>query len=282
MCIKDIILFTIGLIAIITSPSCKKEIVLIEENTNHKFSISINGKYWGTDTLHSKISLNQVYINTQYTEQDYYFIFTNLYSFSSNDTFVIRLNDPELGWVSLDNYNFTFVHIDSINHRYSAIFDVTFHYSDSIINISGSIDNADYFPEYCEKTYNIIEADTFSLFGQWYLTGYKDSDSEIIHYPPCEKDPWIIFDNKEVIIDNSFWGLFVRNSFGGNYNIDTLNNISISSFGQTMVYILWNYDRNFEEEFFDSFKDIKKYHINNNVLTLYVSTTGRRYIFHKM
>lgn len=282
MSIKDIILFTIGLIAIITSPSCKKEAVLIEENTDNKFSITINSKYWGTDTLYSKISLNQVYINTQYNEQDYYFIFTNLYSFSSNDTFVIRLNDPELGWVSLDNYNFTFVHIDSVNHRYSAIFDATFHYSDSIINISGSIDNADYFPEYCKKTYNIIEADTFSLFGQWYLTGYKDSDSEIIHYPPCEKDPWIIFDNKEDSIDNSFWGFFVRNTFFGQYSIDTLSNISISSFGQTMVYITWNYDRDFEEAFFDTIKDINKYQIKNNVLTLYVSTIGRRYIFHKM
>ena len=41
--------------------SCKKEHINDDEK-NHKFSVNLNGKYWGTDTLTSRISKNQVSI----------------------------------------------------------------------------------------------------------------------------------------------------------------------------------------------------------------------------
>ena len=279
MSIRNIITTVFGLLAILASFSCNKDNI-VEERINHKFSILVNGNYWGTDTLYSKLSLNQVYISTNYNTDDYYFVFTNVFNAPTLDNIEVQFSDPDGAFRIILNPSFSYTSIDTVNHIYSAIFEVTYSYHDSLINISGTICNAEYFPEYCIKDLTVSASDTFSLFGIWDMIGYKEENSDIIHYPPCENKSYIELINNGTP-NGSYRGVSVRNSYGGSYTYDSTGNISFSSVGRTMVYIGFDYDRNYEEEYFELLPEVIESLIEYNILNLFVSTTRRTYIFIK-
>lgn len=279
MSIRNIITTLIGLLTILASFSCKKDNI-VEESINHKFSVIVNGNYWGTDTLYSKFSLDQIYISTSFYSDEYYFVFTNVWNAPTLDDIEIQFSDPDGAFRIIKNPNFSFTNIDSVNHIYSAIFEVTYNKNDSIINISGTISNAEYFPEYCIKDPTVSTSDTFSLFGVWNIIGYKEENSDKIHYPPCEDKSYIKLINNG-IPNGSYRGMSVRNGYGGSFTYDSTGNISFANFGRYMIYIGFNYDRNYEEEYFESLQEVNEYLIEYNILYLFVSTTGRTYIFMK-
>lgn len=252
--------------------SCKKEHINNDEK-NHKFSVYLNGKYWGTDTLTSKISMNQVFIeNSKFRFLKICFEYWQAWYL-----------DIENGYTYFTNLTLTIINIDSINFTYSATFTGSFVLSDSLITLEGKIEQAEYYPKYCATQYNYSEVDTFSLFGYWYLIGYKEYNSNDYNYPPCllEPEPYIEFRNKNEE-NNQFLGVFITNFYGGNFIVISSNTLKISNFGHSMVYNCWNFDRSFENDFFETMNNENiDYSITNNVLTIENSTNGKKYFFYK-
>jgi hypothetical protein len=261
-------------ILIFISNNCKKIDLIDDSADKFVFNVKINDEYWGTDTLTSRISKNQISIrNSKFRFSKVCFDYWQAWYF-----------DNENGSTYFENLTLSIMNIDSFNFTYSAVFSGSFLLSDSLITFEGKIEQAEYFPEYCEIQYKYSEVDTFSIFGQWYLAGYKEFNSTVFNHPPClvKPDPYIEFEN---IDDESlrFRGVFIRNSYGGDFIISSPNTFEILSFSHTLVYNCWNFDREYETIFFETMQvgENLNYSITNNVLTLESSTNGKRYVFYK-
>lgn len=272
--LRLIVIIACSSILIFISNSCKKTDEIDDSFDKYIFSVKIDDEYWGTDDLTSKISQDQFQITNEL------FILSKICS----ENIEGRFYDSEIGWIFIQNFSLSFSIIDNYNKTYSAEFT-----GKCIINgiekdISGTIKEAFYFSDVCEIQYSQSELDTFSLYGQWYLIGYNENNSNEYIYPPCLQvsEPYIEF-IKNNDDNNQFIGSIVRNSFSGSFIVSSLNTIQIISFESTLVYICWDFDREYETFFFDTLKDSENlnFSITNNILTLESSTNGKRYIFFK-
>lgn len=269
-----IVIIACSSILIFISNSCKKTDQIDDSFDKYIFSVKIDDEYWGTDDLTSKISQDQFQITNEL------FILSKICS----ENIEGRYYDSEIGWIFIKNFNLSFSIIDSYNKTYSAEFTGKCIINDIEKDISGTIKDANYYSEVCEIQYIQSELDTFSLFGIWYLIGYKENNSNELNYPPCLQvsEPYIEFikNNED---SNQFRGSIVRNYFSGSFIVSSLNTLEIINFGSTLVYICWDFDREYEAYFYDTLKDNENlyFSIANNILTLDCSTKGKRYFFYK-
>ncbi len=254
--------------------ACCKDDIIDSEPKGNVFSVLIDGIYWGTDSVYSRISFgnNQVYVGNNS------FRFYMIYP----EPDILLYIDSEGKSTFIQDFDFTFTHIDEHKQKYSAVFSGIINKNGTSRNLSGQITNASYFEDWCEIPFNIVYADTFSFLGTWNFVGYHELDSHEIFYPPCNKHLWIRFEDSPSI-GLIFKGTYCRNFFGGTFNLNENNIIEFNLTYKTKVYISWNYDREYEVEFFQWISDnqLMTYKKNNNILSLTGTNTGRTYIVQK-
>lgn len=145
----------------------------------------------------------------------------------------------------------------------------------------------------CAVNYQIDSSISYSLEHTWKFIGFQKEGSTLIEYPPCEGYEYYaqlnsdfemtisfsdtlhtINDTIIYMLPYGFKGKATLNEYYGTYETDIYNKLTIGPIASTKIggsIVLMDY----EEKYLAKLKNIERFDIQNNVLTIWCNRTDK-------